>query len=170
MGAPCPASGRVGGTGAHSTPARSAPWRGQRRWNDTSRAGTPNSECLFAAQESDGPSDVETTHEMLLGRKSMNKQRAERRRRGHRSLSLAAGLVTALGMAAPAWAQVELPRFGMIGLAQGQIAHLSAVLVEPRDASHPGCRVTASFVNASGLVLRDATGRSVSRTFTLQPQ
>jgi hypothetical protein len=100
----------------------------------------------------------------------MKTEEAGRKGRNERSALWAMGLIVALGIAAPASAQAPLPRFGMVGLAQGQVASLSMVLVEPRDASHPGCRVTASFVDAKGIVLRNSAGRSFAKTVTLQPQ
>ena len=100
----------------------------------------------------------------------MREQRAGRRGRGQRSFAWAFGLVTALGVAAPAWAQTPVPRFGMTSLAQRQVAALHLVLVEPPDAGHPGCRVTASFVNANGQVFNTRAGKPVRRTVTLQPQ
>ena len=79
------------------------------------------------------------------------------------------GLVALLGAAAPAGAQ-QMPIFGMIGLADGQVAILNLVLVDPSDTSHPGCRVTASFVDWKGQVFSDAWGNPARKTFTLQPQ
>jgi len=100
----------------------------------------------------------------------MREQRAVRRGRGRRSFTWAFGLLTALGVAAPAWAQTPVPRFGMTSLAQRQVAALHLVLVEPPDAGHPGCRVTASFVNANGQVFNTRAGKPVRRTVTLKPQ
>jgi hypothetical protein len=85
---------------------------------------------------------------------------------------------TLIGMAAPAPAQTpaptsgktELPAFGMIGLAKGQLATLNLVLLEAVTESHPGCQVTASFVDADGSVFNDLAGNPVTETFTLQPQ
>ena len=100
----------------------------------------------------------------------MKAEGAVRKERDERSAVWAIGLIVALGVAAPASAQAPLPRFGMVGLGQGQVASLSVVLVEPRDTSHPGCRVTASFADAKGVVLRNAAGRAFAKTVTLQPQ
>jgi hypothetical protein len=58
----------------------------------------------------------------------------------------------------------------MVGLAEGQLAILNLVLVNPPDANHPGCRVAASFVDSMGRVFSDATGTPVKRIFTLRPQ
>jgi hypothetical protein len=80
------------------------------------------------------------------------------------------GLATALALSVPARAQTELPAFGMVGLAAGQRAVLNLVLVASPDTSHPGCRVTASFVDSAGRVFSDAAGTPVRRTFTLRPQ
>jgi hypothetical protein len=80
------------------------------------------------------------------------------------------GLVSVMGMLAPARAQAQLPAFGMVGLAAGQRAVLNLVDVGTPDASHPGCRVTASFVDSMGRVLNDAKGVPVRRTVTLRPQ
>jgi hypothetical protein len=106
----------------------------------------------------------------------MREQRAVRRGPGKRSLTWAVALVTALTMGAPARARAQsaaqavLPAFGMIGLARGQVARLNGVLVGRRDASHPGCRVTASFVGENGRVLRDRAGNPFTKTFSLRPQ
>ena len=100
----------------------------------------------------------------------MKEQRAGRRGRGKRSLAWAFGLVTAVGVAASAWAQTPLPRFGMLSLAQRQVAALHLVLVEPPDAGHPGCRVTMSFAAANGQVLKNRAGRPIKKTVTLPPQ
>jgi hypothetical protein len=71
--------------------------------------------------------------------------------------------------AGPAYgADPQLPVFGMLGLARGQDAVLSLVLVHPQGVEHPGCRVTASFVDARGRVLRDAEGVPVQQTFALR--
>jgi hypothetical protein len=80
------------------------------------------------------------------------------------------GLATALGMTAAGQAQAQLPAFGMVGLATGQRAVLNLVLVAAPDAGHPGCRVTASFVDSVGRVFNDATGAPVRRTVILRPQ
>lgn len=87
-----------------------------------------------------------------------------------RVLAWVLGLATSLGVAAPARAQTQPPVFGMIGLAQDQVAILNLVLVDPPEASHPGCQVTASFVDAKGQVFSDVSGNPVKKTFTLQPQ
>jgi hypothetical protein len=85
--------------------------------------------------------------------------------------------VVALGVAlasaqtlVPATEAAKLPTFGMIGLAKGQVAVLNLVLSEPPAADHPGCQVTASFVDAQGMVFNDLSGNPVKETFTLQPQ
>ena len=96
----------------------------------------------------------------------MREQRAVRKR----VVAWVVGLATALGVAAPARAQAQLPVFGMIGQAEDQVAILNLVLVDPPEASHPGCRVTASFVDAKGQVFSDVWGNPVKKTFTLQPQ
>lgn len=101
--------------------------------------------------------------------------RSGRRRR------VVAGVIAAatlLGMGAPAPAQTplppiakkELPAFGMIGLGKGQVAILNLVLFEAPAENHPGCQVTASFVDAEGAVFNDLSGNAVTETFTLQPQ
>jgi hypothetical protein len=74
----------------------------------------------------------------------------------------------ALWVAGPAQAfaqERELPAFGMVGLARGQTAVLNLVLV---GQSGVGCRVTASFVNASGEVFNDRAGNPVQQTFSLR--
>jgi hypothetical protein len=86
--------------------------------------------------------------------------------------------VAALGVGAfasaqtlvPATEAAKFPTFGMIGLAKGQVAILNLVLSEPPADDHPGCQVTASFVDAQGIVFNDLGGNPVKETFTLQPQ
>jgi hypothetical protein len=78
------------------------------------------------------------------------------------------GLATILGTAAQA--QAQLPAFGMVGLTEGQRAVLHLVLVGAPDEAHPGCRVTASFVDSAGRLFDDARGVPVRRTVTLRPQ
>jgi hypothetical protein len=103
----------------------------------------------------------------------MQEQHAVRARRRIHILAAAVGLGLA-GLASPAWPADDLPAFGMLGLARGQTAILSLVLVGPPDADHPGCRVTASFVDARGQVFgpREASDRGeiARRTFVLRPQ
>ena len=104
----------------------------------------------------------------------MREQRTVQRECGNRVVAWVVGLAMALGLGSPARAQVQvqsrLPAFGMIGLAEGQVAILNLVLVDPQDENHPGCRLTASFVDATGQVFSDVRGSAVRRTFTLQPQ
>ena len=64
----------------------------------------------------------------------------------------------------------ELPAFGMLGLSRGQVAVLNLVLTGPPSAEHPGCHLTASFVDAQGQVFHDAAGRPVQQDFALRPQ
>jgi hypothetical protein len=74
-------------------------------------------------------------------------------------------------VAAPALvaaATSEIPVFGMLGLGAGQSATVHLVLVQPPDPTHPGCRITASFVDARGQVFRDATGKPFEQTFVLR--
>jgi hypothetical protein len=86
--------------------------------------------------------------------------------------------VAALGVGAfasaqtlvPATEAAKFPTFGMIGLAKGQVAILNLVLYEPPADDHPGCQVTASFVDAQGMVFNDLGGNPVEETFTLYPQ
>jgi hypothetical protein len=90
--------------------------------------------------------------------------------------SLACGVVSgAFGIAA-AQAQVESvgtppdPNFGMLGIASGQAARLSAVLVGNPDFYPPGpCRVTLSFASAGGDTLLGADGGPVMREASLVP-
>jgi hypothetical protein len=70
----------------------------------------------------------------------------------------------------PATEAAKMPTFGMIGLGKGQVAILNLVLSEPAADDHPGCQVTASFVDAQGNVFNDLAGNPVKGTFTLQPQ
>ena len=87
-------------------------------------------------------------------------------RAGKRVAALAMLVMTTT--AASTYAQSsDLPVFGMLGLARGQDAVLSLVLVGTPPPDHPGCRVNASFVDARGEVLRDAHGNPVQRTFEL---
>jgi hypothetical protein len=82
-----------------------------------------------------------------------------------------AALAVLMGGALPASTYAEtaaLPMFGMVGIARGQDAVLSLVLVHPPDPDHPGCRVTASFVDARGEVVHDARGNPVQQTFHLR--
>lgn len=70
----------------------------------------------------------------------------------------------------PATDAANMPTFGMVGLGKGQVAVLNLVLSEPPADDHPGCQVTASFVDAQGIVFNDLAGNPVKETFTLQPQ
>jgi hypothetical protein len=80
-------------------------------------------------------------------------------------------LAGALALAgSPGASAEELPIFGMQGLARGQTATLNLVIVQPPDDDRPACRVTASFVDANGEVLRDAAGNAIEETLTLRPE
>jgi hypothetical protein len=92
-----------------------------------------------------------------------DKRHAHARRRGW--LALAAAMAAGLGAASPAAA--ELPAFGMVTVARRQTATLHLVLTHEPDAAHPGCQVTASFVDAQGNTLRDAAGNEYSSRLTL---
>jgi hypothetical protein len=97
--------------------------------------------------------------------------RSTREGRGRRTVAVALALAAAnLGGPGLAFGAEDLPAFGMIGLAQRQTAVLNLVLVNPPDDRHPGCRVTASFVDAKGRVFRDRAGNVVEETFVLKPQ
>lgn len=96
----------------------------------------------------------------------MREQHAARKR----VVGWVVGLATALGLGSPAGAQEQFPAFGMVGLANGQTAVLNLVLTSPLDPNHPGCRVTASFVNSDGDVFFNRNGKQFSEDFTLQPQ
>ena len=80
--------------------------------------------------------------------------------------ALAIGLTFTFALAAPAFA--ELPAFGMVRLTRGQTATLHLVLTHEPDKAHPGCHVTASFVDAKGYKLEDAAGKAYSKTFVLE--
>jgi hypothetical protein len=89
-----------------------------------------------------------------------------------RAAVVAAALATSL-LSVPARADelaTELPAFGMLGLSRGQVAILNLVLTGPPSAEHPGCHLTASFVDGEGQVLHDAAGRPVQQDFVLRPQ
>lgn len=78
--------------------------------------------------------------------------------------------------------QPEPPAFGMIGLARGQFAVLSAVLVgppddgtpppddqlPPPDDNRPACRLILAFVGADGRTLVDAAGLPTQKTVALR--
>ena len=87
---------------------------------------------------------------------------------------VAASTLLATGTPAPAQtpttAKSELPAFGMIGLAKGQVAILNLVLSEAAEENHPGCQVTASFVDAEGAVFNNPAGNPIMETFTLEPR
>ena len=100
----------------------------------------------------------------------MRKQRSGQTGCGKRLVASVVAMTTALGLGTLAWAQAQLPAFGMIGLAEGQTAILNLVLVNPPAGDHPGCRVRASFVDASGQVFRNGMGHPIESSFTLQPQ
>lgn len=78
---------------------------------------------------------------------------------------LAVAFTSTFALAAPTFA--ELPAFGMVPLTQGQTATLHLVLTHEPDTGHPGCQVTASFVDAKGETLADAAGTPYSETFVL---
>jgi hypothetical protein len=78
---------------------------------------------------------------------------------------LALGLTSAFVLAAPAFA--ELPAFGMVRLSEGQTATLHLVLTHEPDKAHPGCHVTASFVDAHGQTLKNAAGKPYVEAFVL---
>jgi hypothetical protein len=87
-------------------------------------------------------------------------------------VAIAAVLAAMVGTAALGVAQEtqrDLPAFGMLGLARGQVAVLSLVDVDARDRDRAACRMTAAFVDARGVVFRDAAGNLVQQTFVLRP-
>jgi hypothetical protein len=89
-----------------------------------------------------------------------------------RAAAVAVALATSL-ISVPAPAAelaTELPAFGMLGLSRGHVVVLNLVLTGPASADHPGCHLTASFVDAEGQVLQDAAGQPVQRDFVLRPQ
>lgn len=100
--------------------------------------------------------------------------------------------VAVLAAASPARSQVasptvSLPRFGMIGIARGQVARLNAVMQDPPDPStdppDPSTpngiaplgvsptpfRVRLGFVGADGIPLRDRAGNVISMEVLLLP-
>ncbi|MCM3869213.1 MAG: hypothetical protein ND895_00775 [Pyrinomonadaceae bacterium] len=100
--------------------------------------------------------------------------------------------IAVLAAASPARSQVapptvSLPRFGMVGIARGQVARLNAVMTEPPDPStdppDPSApngiaplgvqptpfRVRLGFVGANGLPLRDRAGNVISMEVLLLP-
>lgn len=82
---------------------------------------------------------------------------------------LAFGLTSAFALATPAFAeQPELPAFGMVRLTQGQTATVHLVLTHVPYRAHPGCHVTASFVDAKGQTLEDSAGKPYSKTIVLE--
>jgi hypothetical protein len=96
-------------------------------------------------------------------------KRPRRAREGRATLvrALGLGLVAAVGVVAPVRAAAP-HTFGMVGLARLQTAYLHAVLTRPPDPTHPGCRVTLSFVDAHGRLFRDRAGNEVKQTFVLR--
>jgi hypothetical protein len=80
------------------------------------------------------------------------------------------GLAIALIVVAPGAARAQVTAFGMVGVAADQVAILNLVLVGPADDAHPGCRVTASFVDTRGQVFTDVYGNPIRKTFTLENQ
>jgi hypothetical protein len=77
----------------------------------------------------------------------------------------ASGLFLTVGFAAASWAQVTPgpPDFGMVGLARGETARFSAVLVGNPDLYPPGpCRVRLGFVDAAGNAIRNRAGAPVA--------
>ena len=80
---------------------------------------------------------------------------------------------------------ISLPRFGMIGIARGQVARLNAVMADPPDPSVPNgltpqgiqpqgveptpFRVRLGFVGANGIPLRDRAGNVISMEVLLLP-
>lgn len=100
----------------------------------------------------------------------MRERRSAGMGRGKRRAALAA-MAVLVGVAAPALVFAvtsELPVFGMLGLGRGRAAVLHLVLVHPPNPLHPGCRVTASFVDARGQVFHDRAGNPVEQTFALR--
>lgn len=76
--------------------------------------------------------------------------------------------VLALAAASTAAAQDTEPAFGMVGVAHGQSAVLTAVLTGALTREHPGCPTELSFVDAQGQVLHDRDGNEVKQTFVLR--
>jgi hypothetical protein len=56
----------------------------------------------------------------------------------------------------------------MMTVREGDSAVLHAVLTHDPSADHPGCRLTASFVDARGATLRDRAGSPIQASFVLR--
>jgi hypothetical protein len=81
------------------------------------------------------------------------------------------GVMAVLTAADPVWSfnpQPDPPRFGIVGVARDQTAVINAVLGEPPDDGHPGCRLVLSFVGADGRTLVDAMGTEIKTLVTLR--
>jgi hypothetical protein len=74
--------------------------------------------------------------------------------------------VAVLMAAAPLSA--ELPAYGMMTVGRRQTAVLHAVLTHQPSADHPGCRLTASFVDAKGDTLKNAAGLPIQASWVLR--
>jgi len=83
-----------------------------------------------------------------------------------RAAGLAAALVAAMTAALPAGA--ELPAPGMMTVREGDLTVLHAVSTHEPSPEHPGCRITASFVDARGETLQDRTGNPIQASFVLR--
>jgi hypothetical protein len=96
----------------------------------------------------------------------MSHERTTREAWGRRAA--AAGLALAAGLTWVAPALAELPAYGMMTVARTETAVLYAVLTHQPSAQHPGCRLTASFVDAQGKTLRDRAGRLIKASWVLR--
>ena len=80
----------------------------------------------------------------------------------------AVALALAAAALATAPARAELPAFGMVQLSARQSAVMHAVLTHTPSADHPGCWITASFVDAMGNTFKDATGKEITAKWLLK--
>jgi hypothetical protein len=96
----------------------------------------------------------------------MRVNRRGRQGRTVRAAVLATTAAAALAAAAPALA--ELPAYGMVPVSGRQTAVLHAVLTHEPSLDHPGCWVTASFVDARGDTLKDRAGNEITASWVLR--
>ena len=82
------------------------------------------------------------------------------------AVAWAVASVAVLMAAAPLSA--ELPAYGMMTVGRRQTAVLHAVLTHQPSADHPGCRLTASFVDAQGDTLTNAAGLPIQASWVLK--
>jgi hypothetical protein len=73
--------------------------------------------------------------------------------------------VAVLAVAGPAWSQT---RFGMVGIARDQGAVINAVMANPPDDGHPGCRLVLTFVGADGRTLVNSSHTEIKKLVTLR--